>query len=160
MYNRELPYYSKALNYFYIFIGAISAIYFVASFFMSNNQAAPDMLLMQRYNRYFMMLCIVIDILLAIYVRVSQLKPVLFLQSLSAMLLFAAHIFFVYGCFVFTNGIISSASAVDFGLILLVFSCLLHLSNLWKPKTIEKIKPINVSDSIFDDFEEESTWED
>lgn len=151
LYNSNKSYQSKALNYFHLFIAAITAIYFAASFFMEPTVVNPEMLKAQKYSRYFLLLCIVIDLLLAVYIKVAEFKPILFFQSLSAMLLLSAHLAFIYSYFAFDNGAITSQSSIDIGIILLIVSALLHLANFWHPKEVHVDSyKIDVDDSLFE----------
>jgi hypothetical protein len=69
------------------------------------------------------------------------------------MLLFSAHLFFIYANFALNESMISLQSTINIGIILLLISGVLHLVNFWKPVTLIISKSeLDVDERIFDKY--------
>ncbi len=154
MYNRS-QHKTKAIGYLHLFLAALSIIYLIVSLFVPSESLTNEQIIQQKYSRYALLFCIVVDIIIGTYIQTVKDKMLLFFQALATMLLFSAHIFFVYAYFTVNGtGLIDTETALDIAMIFIVITALLHAINLWPTSHDEdnSKNKINVSDDLFEDI--------
>jgi hypothetical protein len=152
VYNRN-PYKTKAIGYLHLSLAVLSTVYLLMSLFVPIENLTPTQIIQQKYSRYALLFCIVVDIIIGTYINTEQNKVFLFFQALASMILFTAHIFFVYAYFTADGlGVIDIEVSLDIAMIFVVIATALHAINLL-PQTDddeENDYKIKVSDDLFD----------
>jgi FlaA1/EpsC-like NDP-sugar epimerase len=123
------------LNYVYLFLAVLGIFYFVLTFSIPLTKATPEKAVLQQYCRAMLLCVCLMEALLGLYIKVSQQKTLLFLQSLATMLIITAHGFFVFSFLTINDStFFSSTTAINAGLVLCIIAAVLHISSLLEEK--------------------------
>jgi cytochrome bd-type quinol oxidase subunit 2 len=129
------------LNYVYLFLALLGIFYFLLTFSIPLTKTTPEKAVLQQYSRGMLLCICIMEVLIGLYIKVSQQKTLLFLQSLATMLIITTHGFFVFSFLTINDSTLFSAqTAINAGLVLLIIAAILHMSSLLEEKIKSKEK--------------------
>jgi magnesium-transporting ATPase (P-type) len=119
---------SRLLGYSYLFLAVLGIFYFVMSYYIPAPTTDKAILADLKNAQLMMLAFVLMELILAAYVRTAINLIVLFAQSLATMLILCGHIFVSVGYFSGVHTATFNAGlAVYISVILLAVAVLLHL---------------------------------